>query len=84
MMIVCMPYMNVATQPVASASEDIPPPGRLRFTLTAGKPPFGGPSWTNPPGVFGPPMVQVLLLRLRSAATAYAPFSPKSSAVNGR
>ena len=57
-MSVCMPYTNVKTQPVARASEDIPPPGRFLLTLTDGKPPFGGPSCTNAVASLGPPMLK--------------------------
>ena len=49
-----MPYVKVSAQPVASAMDDRPPPGRLRRTLTVGKPPGGGPSCTKFPGVLGP------------------------------
>ena len=53
-MIWYMPYVKVSTSPDMSATEDRPPAGRLRWILTAGKPPGGGPSCTKLPGVLGP------------------------------
>ena len=68
MMILYMPKLKVSTQPAAIAIEDMPPPGRLRPTLTAGKPPCGGPSCTMPVGVFGPPPTRRMRVHRMSAS----------------